>query len=457
MTHIARDSLSPKFLFGGLEPQGIVIVAVSGGSDSMALLLLAHAWALESEATLHAVTIDHGLRPEAAAEAAFVASVCEGLGIDHTTLAWEGMKPPAGLADAARRARYALIEEFALDIGGDLIVTGHTADDQAETVHMRLARDKGSEGGSELSSLGRGLAGMSPLSILPGGTLLARPLLGVTRAALRGYLASFPQSWVEDPSNDDPAYERVRVRRLLAGDPELRARLLRLCEAMARWRTVLSRDTAALLSRHAVLKPGQVFRFDLAPAMAAPLPVLVHAVQVLLAAAGGAEQLAPRRRVEALIAGFAGGDTGRMTLAGAVIERDGDGLRLYRETRNLESFFVDPGETAIWDGRMEITNGGRSRIHVGALTREGLSQVEKARKAAVPGRPRAALHSAALIRCVDGRTFLPMLEANGQPSNVHTRMTAQAIEHFCPETDFALLEWLRGVETARRACLQPKT
>ncbi len=124
----------------GLEPQGIVIVAVSGGGDSLALLLLAHAWAQTREITLHAVTIDHGLRPEAAAEAAFVAALCDGLGIDHTTLAWEGIKPPSGLAEAARRARYALIEDFALDIGADLVLTGHTQDDQAETVWMRVGR-----------------------------------------------------------------------------------------------------------------------------------------------------------------------------------------------------------------------------------------------------------------------------------------------------------------------------
>jgi tRNA(Ile)-lysidine synthase len=378
-----------------------------------------------------------------------VAALCDGLGIDHTTLAWEGVKPPSGLAEAARRARYALIEEFAIDIGADLILAGHTEDDQAETVWMRVMRGAG-------ASLGRGLAGMGRTTLLPGGTLMARPLLGVSRARLRTYLAAFPQSWIEDPTNQDPTYERVRIRRQLAENPQLRRQLLDLNGVMGRWRALLSRDTAALLQHLVTVRPGPVLSFDLAVALAAPDPVLVHAVQVLLAVSGGAEHLAPRGRIEALIAGFSGGETGRMTLAGSVIERDGAGIRFYRELRNIDSCFVDPGETVVWDGRMEVTNGGKHRIHVGPLTRAGLVEIEQVRKAALAGRPRAALHSSAVIRTHDGRAFLPMLEADGQPAQVLTRLTARAVEHFCPQTDQPLIEWLRGIEVARRACLSPR-
>ncbi len=443
------EPLDPGSLFAGLEPRGIVIVAVSGGSDSLALLLLAHAWAQTRETTLHAVTIDHGLRPEAAAEAAFVAALCDGLGIDHTTLAWEGVKPPSGLAEAARRARYALIEEFAIDIGSDLVLAGHTADDQAETVWMRVQR-------GQRESLGRGLAGMGRTIVLPGGTVMARPLLGVSRSRLRTYLASFPQSWVEDPTNEDPTYERVRIRRNLAANPSLRRNLLDFAEVMGRWRALLSRDTAALLQHLVTVRPGPVLSFDLSVALAAPKPVLVHAVQVLLAVSGGGEHLAPRMRVEGLIEAFAGGETGRMTLAGSVVERDGTGIRFYRELRNIDSCFVDPGETVVWDGRMEITNGGKNRIHSGPLTRAGLVEIEQVRKAGLTGRPRAALHSSAVIRTHDGKAFLPMLEAGGQPPHVLTRLTARAIEHFCPQTDRPLVEWLHGIEVARRACLSPR-
>ncbi len=274
---------------------------------------------------------------------------------------------------------------------------------------------------------------------------------------MRSYLASFPQSWVEDPTNEDATYERVRIRRELASNPKLKRQLLDLNAVMTRWRALLSRDTAALLQHLVTVKPGPVFRFDLAVALAAPAQVLVHAVQVLLAVSGGGEYLAPRKRVEQLIEGFAAGDTGRMTLAGSVVERDGSAIRFYRELRNIDSCFVDPGETVIWDGRMEVANGGRRRIHVGPLTRAGLVEIEQQRKGALSGRPRAALHSSAVIRSSDMRAFLPMLEAEGQPPLVHTRLMARAIEHFCPETDLPLLEWLRGIEVARRACLTPKS
>lgn len=447
MRNAGQEPLVPARLFEGLEPQGIVIVAVSGGSDSLALLLLAHAWAISRDVTLHAVTIDHGLRLEAAAEAAFVASVCEGLDIDHTTLAWEGVKPPTGISEAARRARYALIEDFALDIGCDVILTGHTADDQAETVWMRLEREAGTR------SLGRGLAGMARRSLLPGGAMLARPLLGVSRTRLREYLSTFPQSWIEDPSNHDAAYERVRVRRMLEGEPLLRDRLLAMSGAMSRWRAALSADTAQLLGHLANLHAGQVFRFDLQVALAAPRPVLVHAAQVLLAAAGGAEHLAPRTKVEALLSAIASGETSRATLAGCVVERESGMLRFYREMRNLASTFVDPGETVLWDGRLEVTNAGRSRIHISPLTRDGLSAAEKERQATVEGKPRAALHSSPIIRGADGRMFLPMLEADAQPDEIRTRVAARAVEHFCPDTDFPLLEWLREVELERRTRL----
>ena len=100
-------------LFEGISTEAPVIVAVSGGSDSMALLQFAHVWAQKHGADLHAVTIDHGLRPEAAAEAAFVAGVCAGMGVPHLTLAWDGAKPAFGIQEAARLSRYTLLDDFA--------------------------------------------------------------------------------------------------------------------------------------------------------------------------------------------------------------------------------------------------------------------------------------------------------------------------------------------------------
>ncbi len=129
-----------KNCFKDIATDNPVIVAVSGGSDSLALLMLANIWAQQNNVILQAITVDHGLRAEAAVEATFVSSLCTGLNIPHVTLAWEGLKPSFGIQEAARQSRYSLMDDFAREIGADVILTGHTLDDQAETVFMRVAR-----------------------------------------------------------------------------------------------------------------------------------------------------------------------------------------------------------------------------------------------------------------------------------------------------------------------------
>ncbi|MEC9344174.1 MAG: tRNA lysidine(34) synthetase TilS [Pseudomonadota bacterium] len=454
--------LSPRQVFKGYNPAGIVTLAVSGGGDSVALLLLAHGWSQIAEVTLHAVTVDHGLRPEAAAEAAFVASLCEGLGIDHTTLGWEGLKPFSGVAEAARRARYNLIAEFATAIGSDLILTAPTADAQAETVFMRLMRETGmaageadAEGGREPVSLGRGMAGMSRLSMLAEGLMLGRPLLGTSRAGLRAYLASVPQGWVEDPTNEDTSYERVRVRKALAGDPLQRERLIRFSRVMGDMRAVLARDTARLLGESVSVLPGPVFQFEVGRGMPVARPVHIFALQVLVALAGGGEHLAPRGQVEPLLAWRARREPAKTTIGGAVIEKTGAGYRLYREMRNLESLDIEPGESLVWDGRLEITNNGRDAVHVGPLSRAGLERLERDRQDRIAAHPRAALISTALLR-TGGKHALPMVESGVGSGAVACRVTSQAIEQFCPQSDFPVLDWLRELDAARRACLLPR-
>ncbi len=205
-------------LFGGLEGLRGLLLAVSGGSDSTALLVLAARWAAElrkrrkRSPKLAAVTIDHGLRPESRREALAVKRLARRLDIPHRTLSWQGNKPKTGLQEAARNARYRLLAEEAARAGYEYILTAHTLDDQAETVLFRLAR------GSGLT----GLAGMAHAAPIPVGSdaaiFLLRPLLGVSKARLIATLraAGIPHS--EDPTNRDPRFTRTRLRALL---PEL--------------------------------------------------------------------------------------------------------------------------------------------------------------------------------------------------------------------------------------------
>ena len=192
-----------------VAPTERLAVAVSGGPDSIALLLLAQA---AFPGRVQALTVDHGLRAAAAAEAAFVASLCTARGIPHQTLPWTGPKPAANRQAEARNARYALLRDACAAAGIGVLATAHHADDQAETLLMRLARGSGG-----------GLAGIRMHRPLGAGVTLVRPLLGVRRAALAAIVAEVGIVPVTDPTNDDPHYDRTHARRLLASTPWLDA------------------------------------------------------------------------------------------------------------------------------------------------------------------------------------------------------------------------------------------
>jgi tRNA(Ile)-lysidine synthase len=232
-------------------------VAVSGGPDSVALLLLAHAaW----PGRVHAATVDHGLRPESAGEAAFVAAICADLGVPHATLADETRPIEGGNVQAQARAlRYRLLADWAAPLRW--LATAHHQDDQAETILMRLAR------GAGLS----GLAAIRPRRALGPVTLL-RPLVGWPRAELVAIVAEAGLTPVDDPSNRSDAYDRPRFRALLAesdllSPPRLAAAAAHLREAEEalawatgrEWDARVSPDGAALLLDPAGL-PAELLR-----------------------------------------------------------------------------------------------------------------------------------------------------------------------------------------------------
>jgi tRNA(Ile)-lysidine synthase len=239
-------------LFRGLEDLPGLVVAVSGGPDSTALLLLAARWAKRHKKPprLLAVTIDHRLRAEAKTEAAAVKRLARQLGLPHRTLRWRGEKPASGLQQAARTARYGLLAQAAAGAGLAHVLTAHTLDDQAETVLFRLAR------GSGLT----GLAGMAPVSLIPGAgrdgrIFLVRPLLAVPKSRLVATLRAAGVAYKEDPSNSDPRFARTRLRALLpalAGEGLDAHGLSRLAARMRRAEAALEFAVAAA---HAALAP----------------------------------------------------------------------------------------------------------------------------------------------------------------------------------------------------------
>jgi len=180
-------------------------IAVSGGPDSLALLILA---AAARPGLIEAASVDHDLRRDSRSEAEMVEGLCRHLGVPHVilTVHWPE-RPTSAVQERARAARYALLATWAKDRSLDAVATAHHADDQAETLIMRLNRGSGV----------RGLAAMRPVATVPGSDIaLVRPLLGWTRNELGAICAAASLSPVTDPSNADEHYERVRVRAALA-------------------------------------------------------------------------------------------------------------------------------------------------------------------------------------------------------------------------------------------------
>jgi tRNA(Ile)-lysidine synthase len=210
----AADDAAPltaaevRSLFADLSDHPALVLAVSGGPDSTALLVLAARWrkALRRGPKLVAITIDHGLRPESRREAAAVKRLAQSLGVSHQTLRWTGRKPSTGLQQAARLARYRLLAAAATKAGARHVVTAHTLDDQAETVLIRLARGSG---------IG-GLAAMARSAPVPvegaSGISIVRPLLGVPKARLVATLRKAGIPYAEDPTNLDMRFTRARLR-----------------------------------------------------------------------------------------------------------------------------------------------------------------------------------------------------------------------------------------------------
>lgn len=430
-------SINPLKLFDALDVEHPIIVAVSGGSDSIALLLLASSWAKSVDATLQVVTIDHGLRPEAAAEAAFVSGVSEGLDLPHLTLAWDGIKPDSGISQAARNARYELLEEFALDIGAKTILVGHTANDQAETILMRNAR--GEEG-----QQGRGLSGIAPLMLLPKRTKLVRPLLDVSRGELRDYLKEMNQSWIEDPSNSDEAYERVRIRKSLGDDQKHIAELCQFAKLSGELRKSTAIAASKVLSEHVAFSQGPLYTIPDHALDDIPTAVKKLVLQVMIAIAGGVAYFASERSIAQLLSD---GFKDRTTLGNCVIEKNNGALKFYREKRNLPSLVVGPGDHVVWDGRFAVENNSASSYFCGPLSFDQLQALEQTRGRKFDIKPRAVLGGTPYL-CGDGDDIiLPFVKGFEMPAKVHLSLMVRSIEHFCPEYDFSLLKFIDALKT----------
>ena len=251
------------------------MIAVSGGPDSTALLLMATEWAKRRGKTrINAATVDHGLRPESADEAKAVAALCARLGVGHRVLQWKGVKPTSRLQERAREARYRLLVDHAKAIGADALMTAHHADDQAETVLFRLLR-------------GSGLAGLRGMDIMTArdGMTIARPLIGLKKRDLIAFANARAAPFIDDPSNADPRFARTRLRALLARLDEegLNAEAL---DRLAR-RARETEEALAHLTAEVEARVGSEGAIDARALFAAPIAIAHRILARRIAEAGG--------------------------------------------------------------------------------------------------------------------------------------------------------------------------
>lgn len=400
-------------LFRGLDVAPAIVLAVSGGADSLALLVCMARWRAMGHGDARkcvVVTVDHGLRAESASEARFVAEVARAHGLTHETRVWTGDKPSSGRQAAARAARYGLLAEIAeacAPTGGGVVVTAHHRDDVVETMLMRLARGSGLDG----------LSGALDAETAPTwrrGVSVQRPFLTMPRSRLVATLVACGQRWIDDPSNDDPSFERVRIRRLL---PSLAAHGLdahafaRTLDRLARARDALEATTDNAWRRWVTVRDGTFAAFPREAIAVEPADIAIRLLQRCLAAFGGGTRPSTLAAAEALYGRLeAHADDParrfvRETLAGCLISpsRDGQHLTVTREwgREGLQVVHVLPGAAAthlVWDDRFRIAlapvEPGPADVQeplvVRALGEDGVAATFKGERWP-PTHPRAAL------------------------------------------------------------------
>lgn len=314
-----------------------IVVALSGGGDSLALLHLTMEWAEPRGRRVLALTVDHGLHPDSTRWTAEAGGKARALGAEWRALAWEGEKPATGIEARAREARHALLAEATRQAGTRVILLGHTADDVAEGEVMREADAPG---------LGR-LRQWSPSPAWPEGrgVFLLRPLLGIGRAELRSYLTDRGQTWLDDPANEDPIFARVRARQKLhsaahkpsspglAGRPKPQAELGSPAFAGDDVRGVGGSDARGgklgALARAISFAPGFAAA-PIAPFLAADPLAVRWALTALVMCVGGATTPPRGEELERLVQTLRVGGT--CTLSGCRIEARGPVLTIHRET-----------------------------------------------------------------------------------------------------------------------------
>ena len=345
-------------------PNHMVGVAVSGGGDSVALLRLLFGWGQEHGHKVYAATINHNLRSDAQEEAKFVANICSDLGVSHRILSWDDWDGQGNLQNAARIARKSLLTDWAWELGIETIALGHTRDDQAETFLLRLARGSGVDGLSGMKQI----SGENPVWV--------RPLLGATRGDLRNYLTTSGQIWVDDPSNDDDRFDRVKMRKAM---PELAKlgldidRLAGTAESLQGSRAALEQITQGCIRK--CCEPSQfgTVSIDLEKLQSVPIDIQYRVLCYVLGWVSGAHYKPRFSSLKEVYGLLRQGNS--QTLAGCFIKAiTPKQIIVMREVAGMMPQNVLSG---LFDGRWTVSfDEGIEDVEIRPLSEKGILQVK---------------------------------------------------------------------------------
>ena len=387
---VTTDEFAARMaVFAPFEPRPAVAAAVSGGPDSLALTLLLADWAAARGGSVLAITVDHGLRPEAAAEARWVGDLLAERGIAHRIVGWQGTRPERVRQEHARAERYDRLRAVCAEQGILHLALGHHRADRAETVLLRL------KGQSRLD----GLAGMAHQREMPELRLI-RPLIDLPKERLQATLVARGVGWVDDPTNRNPDHVRVQLRDLmpqLAADGLSIGRINALAGALGTARRTVEAAQDALLARAVALHPAGFGRLDPAAFRAAKPEIGDGALARLLLAVGGAIYPPRGGRLERLAGELRAGLRATRTLGGCqLIPRKTDVL-VVREWERIAPVTLQPGETAVIDGRFEarLCESAPGPAVLAPVGRAGWARLTRAqpslKSCALPGAVRPAL------------------------------------------------------------------
>ena len=356
---------------GVFESAPMLAVAVSGGPDSMALVWLADRWARAQGGSAFAIIVDHGLRPESADEARIAAEQLRAADIATRIRKVTSMPPENGVPAWARKARYDLLQDAAVERGALHLLLAHHQDDQAETLLLRLARGSGVKGLS-------GMRGVQPSADLR----LLRPLLDFPKARVTATAEATGWTIADDPSNRATKYTRTRIRNALAGSSGDTTRLAKTAATLTSEDAAIEQAVTSLAVQAATILPYGLIRLDRSRLAAAPAAVSTRLLDRAVRMAGGADGPLRHSRITHLLQDITNSPDTRRTCGGVIIQIKGAETLLWREPAKLPDLVhLQTLKAGLWDNRFRLNPKDASshqvgKVLIGPLGYAGLRELE---------------------------------------------------------------------------------